>query len=210
MTFLILVQSLSNSLPFEMVIVKIGSRMTLVLTVIRKVILKPSALPSLTMTNWPDGWESFWCNGRTNRSHEQKGYGIHFRNSQQYEFKRIETTTTTREVEVLKTMSQKKWQMMKATTNLILTVEIGYWTMSITRLDQSLNLTSSYWKWILVMLGLPMHLSMELLSSSWLIQELAKVSCLRNDSCIFQNCFDRNCTIWEWDSKLQMERHYLP
>ncbi len=43
-------ESLKIYLPFETIIIKIGSRMKFVVIAIRKVILKPSELPSVTMT----------------------------------------------------------------------------------------------------------------------------------------------------------------
>ncbi len=45
-------ESLNKSLHFEMVIIKSSARMKIILIVIRKVILKLSALPSVMMTRW--------------------------------------------------------------------------------------------------------------------------------------------------------------
>ncbi len=59
------------------------------------------------------------------------------------------------------------------------------------------------------MLGLQMHLSMELLFSSWWILELARVSYLQNTLCLFLICFDHNYAIPEWNFKSQTERYYL-
>ncbi len=51
----LLTESLSKSLPFETVIVKIGLRMKLVLIAIRKVILKLSVCQELQQQNDQDG-----------------------------------------------------------------------------------------------------------------------------------------------------------